>query len=228
MNKTLVILLLTIFSIAEVSAKTNQTGYRWRYDDGNETTATWKAAEGQATILNGTEPIRLRIQAAVPSSYSGPFSEAINLYYSKGSYGSTWKKIFTDPANAFVLYDSPHLPDLSPTSRQLSTQPELFQAGEFFGATFDHSISIPLGAYSEYEWAFRATENAGQDVYFFSLGYDGPLEGSVVLIEGVDETTAARLYYNPGPAIIPLKNWSVYLSLVLLAGFVLIRYRRLL
>ena len=214
-----------IFAFADVSAKMNQTGYRWRNDDGNETTATWKAPEGQPVYLGGIETIRLRIQTAVPAEEINPFNEDMSLYYSSGTFGSPWQKITANPGNAFVLFNSPHLADLLPTTRQLSAQPESFQPGVFFSSTFNHTVSMPTGSYSEYEWAFRPSESAGPEVYYFAMGHDATEEPIII---GVEDDKAARLHYKVHPAGVPLKKWSVYATLVLLAGFVLIRYRKLL
>ena len=225
MNKILLAFLLITFAFAEVSAKTVQSGYRWRNDDGDETTATWKAPIRQPVYLGGIETIRLRLQIDEGLD-SEVFNEEISLYYSSGTFGSPWQKITTNPGNAFVLFNSPHLPDLSPTSRQLNAQDRTFQPGLFFGSTFDYEVTIPLDHYSEYEWALRPSVSADPSVYYFAMGFDG--EDFPEIITGVfSEEEAATLYYKVRPPGVPLKTWSVYGTLVLLVGFVLIRYRRL-
>ncbi len=225
MKKTLIAFLLMTFALTEVSAKMNQTGYRWRNDDGNETAATWKAPEGQYINLNGIETIRLRIQANNLFSENDSFNEDISLYYSSGTFGSPWQKITTNPGNAFVLFNSPHLSDLTPTSRQLNAQAETFQPGVFFESTSDHGVTMPYGFYSEYEWAIRPSESAGPDIYYFALGHG---EEDAPIITVAQEEDAARLNFDPNPASVPLKKWSVYASLLMLTGFILIRYRKLL
>lgn len=42
------------------SATATQTGFRWRNDDGNETTATWRAAQNSNTSIDKNTPIRIR------------------------------------------------------------------------------------------------------------------------------------------------------------------------
>jgi hypothetical protein len=67
-----------------------QYAFRWRYDDGSETTATWLAAENTNITRGKTTNTRLRIQ--VDTSGGDPPSEALKLQYRKVG-DTTWKDI---------------------------------------------------------------------------------------------------------------------------------------
>mgnify|MGYP001091174613 FL=1 len=58
MNKILYFLTIMLLISAEATASLRMTSYRWRNDDGNETTATWRAAQSTPiTISNTTDPL---------------------------------------------------------------------------------------------------------------------------------------------------------------------------
>lgn len=65
--------------------------YRWRNDDGNETTATWAASENTAHTIAPTDAIRLRTQV----NFAGdPGSNARTLQYRKvGDSDACWETV---------------------------------------------------------------------------------------------------------------------------------------
>ena len=68
------------------TATLTQEGFRWRNDDGSETTATWKAAQDANTTLALDTPVRLRVLLDATGD-PDPFPPT--LYYKKTT-DSTW------------------------------------------------------------------------------------------------------------------------------------------
>lgn len=58
----------------------DQTHFRWRNDDGSETTATWAAAEDTNVTIAALTPTRLRVEIAATAN---PASAAYKLQYRK-------------------------------------------------------------------------------------------------------------------------------------------------
>ena len=73
----------TITSTDAVHIAIIQEGFRWRNDNGSETTATWKAAQDTNTSLAIASPVRLRVLV------DNPDPAAYTLYYKKTT-DSTW------------------------------------------------------------------------------------------------------------------------------------------
>jgi len=67
----------------------DQTHYRFRNDDGSETTATWAAAEDTPISLAKNTPVRLRVEIGATGD---PASAAYKLQYRKVG-DSTWRDI---------------------------------------------------------------------------------------------------------------------------------------
>jgi hypothetical protein len=67
----------------------DQTHFRWRNDDGSETTATWAAAEDTPISLAKNTPVRLRVEIGATGD---PASAAYKLQYRKVG-DSTWRDI---------------------------------------------------------------------------------------------------------------------------------------
>lgn len=69
-----------------------QEGYRWRNDDGSESSATWKAAQDTVPSSIGKEtPVRLRILTATSDN---PSNVALKLQYRRvGETDSHWRDV---------------------------------------------------------------------------------------------------------------------------------------
>ena len=63
MKKHLLLFFLVLTGLLESTAASFQAGnWRWRNDDGSETSATWKAPVNTPFELNGTGAFRLRFE----------------------------------------------------------------------------------------------------------------------------------------------------------------------
>jgi hypothetical protein len=247
MKQITIVFFLTLFVMIEVTAKTTyQTAYRWRHDDGNEITATWKAPENVPIYFEGTDVVRLRIQENYMelnlSEYekSGEeeeisqydFIEEISLFYSLAG-SEIWVKITNDASsNAFALFNSGNVNDLAPTTRQLAENfSYTYQEGVLFTSTSNHIHTIPSNGYTEYEWSIQPTANANPGVYQFIKGWSGNSELTAntnkAPISFSIAPQPATMYYEVDMPAIPLSNWAIYTSVVLFIGFMVFRFKRL-
>lgn len=242
MKHLIIALFITSFIVIEVTAKTTQTAYRWRNDDGNEITASWKAPENVPIYFEGNNVVRLRVQEnyfepddiVIPTEGDEDISQydfdgEISLFYSlEGS--DIWRKITDDATtNAFALYNSGNVGDLIPTTRQLMENLSYtWQPGVLYTTTSNHSQILSSDIYTEYEWSIQATSNATPGVYIFIKGWDagGDLNQVKNAVELTFAPQPATMYYEvPMPAI-PVKNWAVYVAVALMIAFVVIRFFR--
>ncbi len=246
MKYIIIILFITLFAMIEVTAKTTQTAYRWRNDDGNEITATWKAPENVPIYFAGTDVVRLRIQENYQESdfpvlnksdeeediSQYDFEGEISLFYSLEG-GESWIKITDDATiNAFALYDSGNVGDLTPTTRQLTENLSYtWQPGVLYTTTSNHSQVLSSGRYTEYEWSIQATGNATPGVYAFIKGWDSGVSETAVKNNDVYPSFTfapqpATMYYEVDMPAIPLSNWAIYTSLIFIVGFMGYRFWR--
>ncbi|HEX5153537.1 MAG TPA: T9SS type A sorting domain-containing protein [Parafilimonas sp.] len=170
------ILLLTVLLVISYNlfAFTTQGVWRWRKDDGSETTATWRADQNTPiTVANLDSIIRLRIE--LYNNGSGGLLDGALFEDSSNEAGSTWQQITgTAGTNAFVLAGtSPNVTDLEPTTHQLSGQPDpyVFVAGaEVVSSESLPAQTLNAGETSEFEYAIKPTENLKPNVtYYFRV-----------------------------------------------------------
>lgn len=91
------VLLQNFAFVIPVASAAEQASYRWRNDDGNETTATWKAAENTATSLTRGETERLRFAVSHDGS-DKDVTQSIRLNSGDDSYYSE----VLDPTTNFL------------------------------------------------------------------------------------------------------------------------------
>jgi hypothetical protein len=168
MNKTILFtLLLANFFFA--NANTRMSAYRWRNDDGTETSATWKAAKNTPVQINNLDPIRIRIALEDYSTgwtgITGSFSKKIQ--FSEDS-GVTWK-YFTDSGSPFSLISSAEVSDATPTTQQLATgDAASFIVGAFVSTESNTYIAYPAssGKFTEMEFSIKANNLISNSVTY--------------------------------------------------------------
>jgi hypothetical protein len=117
--KKLLLLCILLASTLELSASSRLNNYRWRNNDGNETTATWKASTNTAVSISNLDKIRLRINEFEDSNFD-PVTFGTNLYYSKNG-GASWVLISKNGSNDFRLTESYLVTRNAPTTQQISS-----------------------------------------------------------------------------------------------------------
>jgi hypothetical protein len=182
------VLLLTVLLVTSYNlfAFTTQGVWRWRKDDGSETTATWKAGQNTPITIYSTDSvIRLRIELYNNGS-GGVLDNARFEDSIAGVPGWDTIKLAAN-SNAFQLAGtSPYVTDLEPTTHQLNGQtipPYVFVAGKVIVATDGLPAQTLANAQTtEFEYAIKPTANIlpGATYYFrvdaatYPVGYVFP------------------------------------------------------
>jgi hypothetical protein len=171
------ILLFTLFlaNFFYTTANTRMSAYRWRNDNGNETTATWKVGINTSLNIKNLDPIRLRIAledySTGQTAYTGNFYKKIQ--FSEDS-GATWKN-FTDSGSPFSLISSSEVADAVPTTQQISTgNYASFIVGAFVSTDSNQYISYPAstGKFTELEFSIKPNASISSSIkYTFQVLY---------------------------------------------------------
>ncbi|HRI21477.1 MAG TPA: T9SS type A sorting domain-containing protein [Panacibacter sp.] len=167
MKRTFILLLLLV-TYSNIFAFLSQGNWRWRKDDGNETTATWMAALNTApTITSSSNVIRLRLE--VNSELSDDTYLEDTLQYALAKGGPFININTTVGANAFVIAgSSAFVTDKDVTTQLLATPDDLFHPGIYVVSSPILNDSLPAGLHTEYEWCIRPTEFVKPNtVYYF-------------------------------------------------------------
>ncbi|MBA4388669.1 MAG: hypothetical protein C0404_11860, partial [Verrucomicrobia bacterium] len=150
-----------------------QEHFRWRSDDGAESTATWKSATDTViTNVARTQNIRLRFAVANTSTaYTG--SLAPRLEYSTSTTG-TWTPVSTTANGAlpFEMTSSANFANGDATTQLLGGSGN-WVAGRMVELPSNTSASVSFSSnqFSNFEFCFRATAKAaGSSSYCFRIG----------------------------------------------------------
>jgi hypothetical protein len=169
----LMALLAVLLAPAASAQYLYQEHYRWRNDDGNETAATWKAAQNTAiTVVRGDN---LRLRFAEVNKYTGVsgFSAAPRLEYSTSTNGPwTAVSIVSDGLSAFEMTASTYYANQEATTALLTNGTGTFVAGKCVESPDNTgaNITINLSQYSNFEYCFKATAKAfGNTAYYFRM-----------------------------------------------------------
>jgi hypothetical protein len=180
------VLLLTVLLVVSyhVFAFTTQGVWRWRKDDGTETSATWHAPQNTPITINSMDSI-IRLRIELYNNGSGGTLDGALFEDSSDEVGGHWDTIkLAANSNAFVLAGtSPFVTDLEPTTSQLTGQPFTFVAGKVIVST-DRlpNQTLQRGERTEFEYAIKPSANISQGVtYYFRvdaanylIGYEFP------------------------------------------------------
>ncbi|HNP22584.1 MAG TPA: T9SS type A sorting domain-containing protein [Panacibacter sp.] len=176
MKKTLLVMVLLV-SAHQLFAFSTQGKWRWRKDDGSETSATWTAAENTAITINNTnDPLRLRITLYNSgASGTGGFLDGAQFEDSSNLPGAKWTKITVDPGtNAFAYQNtSTNVTDLEATTKQLSTPVTGFTFVDgwvFLSTEVAPSLTLGKKQFTEFEYCIKATANIQPNTtYYFRV-----------------------------------------------------------
>ncbi len=170
--KKLLLLTALLVTSYNLFAFTTQGVWRWRKDDGSETTATWRADQNTPITISSTDSVlRLRIELYAPSA-NGDVTDA--KFEDSIAGGSGWDTIKLDPNSSAFQFagTSPFVTDLEPTTHQLNGQsvpPYTFVAGKVMVSTDTlPKQTVNTGQTTEFEYAFKPTSKIqpGTTYYF--------------------------------------------------------------
>ena len=168
MKFTLSICFLFCFS-ANLFANTRQTAWRWRNNDGTETSATWKAPVNTSYVMSSRlAPMRLRILTNWdPASCCGQgFTD--KLEYSVSNTLGPWTQVTTSTANAFALTGTnTYLADNASTTSQIGKAGYTFNAGKALVSSPTVTYSSGSNQFTENEWIIRGTATTVTNLTYY-------------------------------------------------------------
>ncbi len=155
-----------------------QTSFRWRDDNGSETTATWLEDENTSlTSLTPNSEVRLRIAIANTGTTTGNYNYRLEFGEKSTTCSaiSSWTQVpASATTEAWEMYNTTNLTDGSATtnvSGGLTDANSSFVAGEQKDTSAQTgNISLTNTQFTEIEYSIIATENAGNNsTYCFRL-----------------------------------------------------------
>ena len=156
-------------------AFTTQGVWRWRNDDGSETSATWRADQNTPITIASTDSI-IRLRIEVYNNASGGLLDGARFEDSSNEPGSFWDTVKLEAnSNAWQFAGtSPFVTDLEATTHQLNGQsipPYSFAPGKVIVATDGlPAQTLATGETSEFEYAIKTTANIKPGVtYYFRI-----------------------------------------------------------
>jgi prepilin-type N-terminal cleavage/methylation domain-containing protein len=157
-------------------AELRQIHYRFRNDDGDETTATWSKNEDENISSKRESLIRLRFEISNEGSYDSLLT-AYRVEYGKKITScdavAIWEAVPNDNTLHWRMSDSVNITNNEPTSNisGLFDENSNFIASEVKDSDNQTSVATLLGAndFTEIEYSLEATANATEDDYCFRL-----------------------------------------------------------
>jgi len=163
--------LMLLLCTTQLFASLRQTKYRWRNDNGTETTATWKAAENTAISIADTSALRLRIEMDNDNTVAEPSPIQDQLQYSSDN-GTTWISMTNSPGQAFFYQSSTNVTNGSATTNQMGSSTfGTFVAGHIISQVPGASVmNLNDAERTELEWVIRPTYAAQPNTtYIFQV-----------------------------------------------------------
>jgi hypothetical protein len=179
------ILILTVMLVAysNIFAFLTQANWRWRNDNGTETTATWKAPQNTQAVLSVPGEVwRLRLEV-YNSAIDTTLSVFDTLQYAT-STGGPWTNIdATSGSNPFIIAGtSAFVTQADPTTAQLAgTAGYTFAPGKIMvDSELLQNYTLAYPYRTEFEWAIKSTLNMTPNTiyYFRQWGTTSSLDGS--------------------------------------------------
>ena len=152
-------IIFEVTDFLEVSP-TLQEAFRWRNDDGNETTATWLAAQDTNTSLALDTSVRLRVLLDATGD-PAPFPP--KLYYKKTT-DSTWLPVPVEATTNHAWTGATPTAATDTASYNLGTYLSLFSAQTLVGIRiWNPGLVTPQGGGNRqaYLWSATSTSGAG-------------------------------------------------------------------
>jgi hypothetical protein len=132
-----------------------QTAFRFRNDDGSESTATWKAATNtniNADLTSGNLDLRVRIAAQEVGTTAATFAASLFMSRNGGAYAAV-----TDVTTAVLAVASANLTDNATTTQQISVFTFVAGRVDDVNGAMTATPSIVQNSGTEFEWMIRLT-----------------------------------------------------------------------
>ena len=181
--KKILILTVMLATYSNIFAFLTQANWRWRNDDGTETTATWKAAQNTQAVLSVPGEVwrlRLEVYNSTPDTTLIIFD---TLQYAT-STGGPWKNIdATSSSNPFIMAGtSAFVSQAESTTAQLvGTGGYTFAPGKIMvDSALLQNDTLAYNYRTEFEWVIKSTSNITSNTiyYFRQWGSTSSLDGT--------------------------------------------------
>lgn len=166
--KPFVIIIVLIGLCSDIFANLTQGVWRWRNDNGSETSATWKAAQNTVITLNSTgEIVRLRIEILNNSASSFGISDS--LQWATSTSGPWASLEITAGSNPFMIANvSAFVVQAEATTAQLTGQALSFLPGKIMvDSARLTNFNMTNTSRTEFEWAIRGTSNTVPNTTYY-------------------------------------------------------------
>jgi hypothetical protein len=152
--------------VAMATFTTDQRSYRFRNDDGTQTSATWKAAQNTAISQGVNQKFRLRMET---QETAGGAANNVDFTLQYNLNNTGWVTI-TSSSNVVRLIDSAFVADNTPTTNQLTAGTGTFRAGSVIGSSESTGrVSFVGSDHTEHEWILtlvQGTVNNNDNIIF--------------------------------------------------------------
>lgn len=203
--KNIILLVISVFVVGNTFANLTQGNWRWRNNNGSETTATWKAPENSTIAINDTSALRLRMEIintnTDPKDFSQPLQYATNI-------NGPWEQVNKVSAAFTVGYSSFVTQNQATTKQLTGYSANLFVPGQLIVTNPLFLQTLGATTKTENEWVIKPTPyiKPGTTYYFKVSGMDYP-----VVLPSL--TTSASLPVQPdiltnGGFESELKDWK--------------------
>jgi photosystem II stability/assembly factor-like uncharacterized protein len=180
MRTTSLVILFLLVSLWRDSSFANgdQVAWRWRNDDGNVYTATWKDSVNTPVVLTQGENIRLRLEDLV----SNASSTRMTLHYSEDPFRGVWFPVTGLDTGKFFISPSTYLTDgMSYGDNQLlppDNPGNVYRRTIAFDTSSAFVLTTETSSIYEVEYSIMPTAHITPgSAYFFSTFLDSALMG---------------------------------------------------
>ncbi len=155
MKKVFFIILIAAIS-SQAWSTTKQGHWKWRADNGNDTTATFIAGLDKSISLRNTSVLRLRVEKY---NEGGPQEKTyvVRFYYTKDEIN--WEPINRSDTNDFQLFNSSFINDSTPVDRSYVGTHGNFTGGFLIDSSEQFTETVYQNSYVETEYCFRPTNS---------------------------------------------------------------------
>jgi hypothetical protein len=172
MKKLVLLLFCLVVFYQDALCTASIQGYRWRNDNGSETSATYLEPQNSVVGLTHNQNVRLRMSVENSAGFSypaGPPANNIMLGWSDNPNGP-FIPVGDDLGMPFVFSSSSNIANGEATTSQLNSNLPNFVAGNVYENSGEFGLSIPAFSRKEYEFCIKPTLNAITNIpYFFTL-----------------------------------------------------------
>ncbi|RLC33786.1 MAG: hypothetical protein DRZ76_03900 [Candidatus Nealsonbacteria bacterium] len=148
-----------------------QTDYRWRNDDGTESSATWKAlVNTPITGVNDLDEMRIRIAVEETAGGNLKLDSQLEFGTNADCTSGTWTLISTS-SSTWQLFDSSQFTEPVATVQRISSAS--FLAGQLLDQTNPGAQRTISSQVTEFEWAIKANGVAASTDYYFRISDKG-------------------------------------------------------